>query len=204
VSADGLGAGLARADADAAGQIDDEDFPVADVPAARALDDGVDRRLHEVFVDRDPHLDLFEQVDLGADTAIALGVAALLAAAHRVGYRDFFNVGFEEFLLYIVQRVWLYIRYYQFHFFLLHIAENLEARVGVRLVLGDVEPHHFLFRADAESGDGFDDEEQHEARACRPRAYRHDADCLFVYIFINQSDNAVICSGFVKFAALLI
>src|SRR5438105_3886764 len=65
LGSDGLGAALAGADADAVVHREDEDLAVTDLAvgaAATGLDDGVDGRLDEVFVDRDLELDLSEQV----------------------------------------------------------------------------------------------------------------------------------------------
>src|SRR2546427_8939369 len=70
---DGFGAALAGADADAVFQGKDEDLAVADAalrPGATCFHDRVDRRLDEVFVDRDLQLDLAQQLGGQLVTAV--------------------------------------------------------------------------------------------------------------------------------------
>jgi hypothetical protein len=64
VSTDGRTAALAGADADALGQVHDEDLAVADLAAAGALDDRGHRPFHEVLLDGDLEPDFLEEVYL--------------------------------------------------------------------------------------------------------------------------------------------
>ena len=67
-------------DANAAGQVQDEDLPVADAARAGARDDRVDRRLDELLVDGDLQLHLSQQTAGFLVAAIDLGDALLPAA----------------------------------------------------------------------------------------------------------------------------
>jgi hypothetical protein len=110
---------LAGANTDAFLNRQDKNFPVADFAGTRAANNRVNRGLHKSIVYGNFDADFLEQIHLHLNTAVMLGVAHLLAAAHGVGYGDFKNLGPVQFLLYLIQRVWLDIRNYQFHTFLL-------------------------------------------------------------------------------------
>ena len=83
-----LGTFFTRTDPDTSGQIQDEYLAVPDLSGAGSLDDRLDRRLNEIFVDRDLQLHLTKQITGFLDTTVILINSDLTAMAQDIEYRD--------------------------------------------------------------------------------------------------------------------
>lgn len=91
VTLDRVAASFAGADADAVVHREHEDFAVAEfalIAAASSFEDGIDRRLHEFFVNADLQLNLSQQVDSVVTASHAAGLATLSSEALAIDDRQ--------------------------------------------------------------------------------------------------------------------
>jgi len=119
-SADGDASFFAGADSDAFGEVEYEDFAVADVAGFGACDDGVDGFGFELLVNGDFDADLFEEVHGEGCAAVVFFVAHLLSASEGGHDGHFVDAVVEECLLHVVKLVGLYVSDDKFHWILLY------------------------------------------------------------------------------------